>query len=115
MKKHVLWMPMTAILLGSCSSSTPLPPHLKFDEAVSKYGTPTHVDHTSDGGSIAFFQRKAETGASIDNYALTFDAGGQCIGSKVEMKTDKSGGPSEDLDEATRLRNICYSHTYDVH
>ena len=113
MKKHVFWMPITAILLGSCSSRTPLPPHLKFDEAVSKYGQPLHVDRLSDGGSIAAFQRKVPP-ASITSYTLTFDAGGLCIDPKVETKTNGSAA-SEDLDELTKLRNVCYSHTFDPH
>jgi hypothetical protein len=116
MKKLVLWMPAAAILLGSCASSTPLPPHMKFDEAVSKYGNPSHVDRTSDGGSIAIFQRKVGA-ASMTSVALTFDAGGQCLDAKVETKTNGSDGPSQadNLDEITRLRNVCYGHVFDAH
>jgi hypothetical protein len=116
MKKVALWMPMAAILLGSCASSTPLPPHMRFDEAVSKYGNPSHVDRLSDGGSIAVFQRKVGA-ASITSSTLTFDAVGQCIDAKVETKTNGSVGPllPDNLDELTKLKNVCYSHSFDAH
>ena len=115
-KKVVVWMP-AAILLGSCAASPlPLPPHMKFDEAVSKYGSPSHVDSLSHGGSIAVFQRKVGS-ASMTSVTLTFDAGGQCLDAKVETKTSGSDGPSvsDNLDEITRLKNECYSHVFDAH
>jgi hypothetical protein len=117
MKRHFLWAPIMAVLLGSCSTSTPLPPHMKFDEAVSQYGTPTHVERLSDGGSIAVFQHKVDP-TSISTYTLTFDSAGLCLEPKVETKTNGKAVVSaagEDLDAITRLRNVCYAHAYDSH
>jgi len=114
MKKVGLWMPATAILLASCTSSPTLPPHMKFDEAVKKYGNPSHVDRLSDGGSINVFQRKAGP-TSITGVTLTFDAAGQCLDANVETKGSGGPSPSDNLDESVRLKNECYSHAFDAH
>jgi hypothetical protein len=114
MKKMGLWMPVAGIFLASCSSSPPLPPHMKYDDAVKKYGAPSHVDRLSDGGTIDAFQRKAGS-ASITTTTLTFDAAGQCIGANIETKGTGGRSPSDDLDDLVRLRNECYSHTFDAH
>jgi hypothetical protein len=114
MKKVGLWMPTAAILLASCTSSPKLPPHMTFNDAVKKYGSPSHVDRLSDGGSINAFQRKAGP-TVITSTTLTFDAAGQCVEANVETKG--SGGPSQSdyLDDLVRLRNECYSHAFDAH
>ncbi len=115
MRKQMSWAPMMAFLLAACSSSTPMPPHLRYEEAVSKYGAPTHIDKLSDGGSLAVFQRKVEP-ATIVTYTLTFDAQGQCLEPKIEIKTNGKGPPAVDnLDESIKLQNVCYSHTFDPH
>ena len=112
MKKVGLWMPAAAILLASCSSGPKLPPHMKFDEAVKKYGAPSRVDRLSDGGSIAVFQRKAGP-ASTTSTTLTFDAAGQCLDANVETKGSGGPSPSDTLDESVKLKNECYSHAFD--
>jgi hypothetical protein len=114
MKKMGLWMPMAGILLASCTSSPTLPPRMKYDDAVKKYGAPAHVDRVSDGGSINAFQHKGGS-TSITTTTLTFDAAGQCIGANVETKGSGGRSPSDDLDDLVTLRNECYSHAFDAH